>query len=110
MKKQIIILKVASEAIQHELATSEANAKKMDYHRALNRWRNKNGYQRHKFDGNASCNDKIKTDGRWDEMLESADAEYAEWIKARGKSYNAKRRLSTAVRSAISAGMRGELE
>lgn len=78
----------------------EAARKKRDYHEALCDWRYKNGYGDLEEECAETCNEAIKSDDRWIEMLESADLQFEAYKKAKQVVKNTERRLHTACRNA----------
>lgn len=100
MRKQLIILKIAKEAMTLHENKREAEQAKLDYYQSLGEWRWNNGYGEIEQICFITCNDQIKSDGRWTEMLESADEEFDLYKKSKQAIKNTERRLDTAFRNA----------
>lgn len=105
MRKQLIILKIATEAMTLHKNKREADSARLGYHQALAAWRWNNGYGQAEQYCFTTCNDKIKKDGRWEEMLDSSDASFNDYKRAKQVIRNTERRLITACRNAEKEGL-----
>lgn len=89
-KKIISLLDIAQKAIDHHAASRRTSAAKMAYYDSCAEWKDDQGYDRfQKLDRNGED---------WERMMTHAHSHLIEYRKAKRAEYNAKRRLTTAIR------------
>ncbi|WP_025371788.1 hypothetical protein [Advenella mimigardefordensis] len=91
-KKIIALMDIAQKAIDHHAASRRTAAAKRAYYDSCSEWKDDQGYDRfQKLDRNSED---------WERMMTHAHSCLVEYRKAKKAEYNAKRRLTTAIRKA----------